>query len=50
MRRQLVWIFIGMLLALAACSKSDVGGGGSGTAGSNQLNWDQANWNEANWQ
>jgi len=36
-------------LALAACSKSDVGPNTSTTA-SAQLNWDQGNWNQSNWQ
>ena len=38
-----------LILALAACSKSDTGSTNGG-AGATQLNWDQGNWNHTNWQ
>jgi hypothetical protein len=45
-RRTLLWLLIGISLALAACSD----GGASSSSSQESGNWDELQWDEGNWQ
>ena len=44
-RRTLLWLLLGISLALAACS-----GGGSSSSSQQSGNWDELQWDEGDWQ